>query len=195
MKIFKKIFASFFLLSIIISCNKKLFVDKEYVITKTKGIAVFIDNESRKYRTFGTGDVRTSKDSLIPDFFIPYNFSKKTITREDMDKALFSKSAHKVSFFYLIRDCKEEERSSSIDRETIALLLDKNIDDYLHSNKIFVQPVELEYLKYSNSLVIDYYDLHKSLTIFYKSKPIRFLFNRDYFDVLRMNVLEYDWEK
>ncbi|MBK7883817.1 MAG: hypothetical protein IPJ81_08450 [Chitinophagaceae bacterium] len=91
------------------------------LLQRQKGIAVFIDNESRKYRTFGTGDVCTSKDSLIPDFFIPYNFRKKTITREDMDKALFSKSAHKA-FFYLIRDCKEEERSSSIDRETIAFV-------------------------------------------------------------------------
>lgn len=187
-----KIFVSllFYCLFVTInSCNKRILVDKQYVVNKAKGIAIFIDKESRQFRNLGIGDVFT--DSLIPDFFIPYNFTEKIIQKKDINRVFLKKRNKKISFFYLKGDCNEAERTSSIKEESLLITLDKNIDEYLQSNKIFVLPVEINYLK--NGSNREYYDLHKSLVLEFRGEKIPFLFNSGYFDVLKMNVLQFDW--
>lgn len=172
------------------SCTKKFFADKELIIGKTKGIAVFVNKESRNDRNSSNGHLFV--DSLIPDFFIPYKFSKNTINKEEIDKAILSNDSHNVSFFYLIRDCNEAERSAAIKFDCIPLLLDKNIDDYLHSNKIFVQPVEIHFIK--ANIDREYYTLRKNLDIFYQGKVIKLLFQNGSYDILSMDLLECNWK-
>lgn len=173
-----------------LSCNKILFVDKKYKIEKSKGLAVFLDIESRKFRNVGNGDVFI--DSLMPDFFIKYDFSKKIISKKDIDKALLSRSEVNVFFFKLIRDCGDADRTSSIEQDCITLLLDKNVDSFLHSSKVYVQPVEFEFIR--SNIDRDYFELHKSLTISYTGKQIKLILNKGLYEILKTNVLEYDWK-
>lgn len=185
-----KIIGVILLLSTSISCNKKLFVDKHLIIEKKRGVMVFIDKESRRLRNMHNGDVFT--DSLIPDFFIAHNFTNKVVTKQEIDEVIFSKAEHNISFFYLLRDCNEIDRTSSINIDCLPIYLDNDIDEYLHSNKIYVQAAEIEFIR--ENLNREYYDLHKSLTIKYKAKFAYLRVNKGSLGILKTRVLEYDWK-
>lgn len=183
-----------FLFSVLLSCHKFIIVDKANVIRKKEGILVFIDDESKKFRNTN-GDV--FNDSLITDFFIPYNFSnKKIITKDDID-ILFKNTKEKDIFFsYIKDDCKTGEKKIGVQAST-EIFLDKNIDDYLQSNKLLILPVEIQYLKIKDNLGTDYYRLHKldNLQIVYKSNKIKLILHSDYYDILGFKILEFNWKK
>jgi hypothetical protein len=152
---------------------------------------VFMDNESRSFRNLGSGDVFT--DSLIPDFFIPHKFSNKIVSKTDLEEILFRRNDAKVSFVYLIRDCDQSQRQSSIEKESQEFVLDKSIDAYLNSNKLFILPVELRYI--ISNIDREYYNLHKELTLHYREHSLRLSFSPGSLEVLQMDVLENDWIK
>jgi hypothetical protein len=173
------------------SCSNKFIVNKNYVINREKGVAVFIDKDSKRFRNIEKGDVFI--DSLIPDFFISYKFKKSIISRQDLNLALTGEANKNVSFFYLRGDCNETNRNSYVNQDAQEILLDTSIDNYLHSNKIFLVPVELEYL--NNNIDREYYNLYKTQIIIYKQKRVNLIFNRGFLDVLKINVLEGEWNK
>lgn len=191
MQYLKKYIFFISLFSSVLSCNHKFLVRKDLLINKEKGMVVFIDRESRKNRRFGEGDIFTVKDSLIPDFFIPTKLLK-TITKQDIINILSSKKLNDAYFFNLIRDCNETDRQSSIEKDCLHLTLDSNIDEYLKSKTIYILPTEI-YYTYS-PFGNDYFELHKSISLFFNKKEIKINFNRRSYDIIRMDVLEYDWE-
>jgi hypothetical protein len=171
----------------ICGCNTKMFVSKQDVINRMKGIAVFVDR-SEVINT-QSGDVFV--DSLIPDFFIPYSFSKSIIQQENIIEALSSADGKKAAFFYLKGDCKEG-RNSSIAKDAFAFILKEPIDNYIKSYKIFLVPVEFSFVK--SSVSREYLEISKEILLRYSDKVIRLQIDQGYLDVLRMDVLEYQWE-
>lgn len=185
----KTIIYSILCFILFISCSERFFVNNQYVIKRIKGIALFTDKESKNFRNLGQGDVFT--DSLLPDFFIPFNFDKPIVQKKIIETALFSNLTPKGHFFYLQGDCNEEQRTALINAESLKLDLDKNVDNYLASNKTYILPVELNYLEVNINK--EYYNLHRFLEIEFNHKTIKILFEPGYLQVLKLNVLQYDW--
>lgn len=168
------------------SC-KGLFLTKGRIVHKQTGVLVIVDDSLRKFRN-QSGHVFT--DSLLPDFFVPFKFKKKTVSILSIENAFFSKKNKEVDFISIRGDCDGAIRRSSID-ESIAVLFDRNIDEYLGSKKLNFLPVEISYLHGAASF--DYLTIHKSLAFKKNSDTANFFFRSGYLDILRLDVLEYEW--
>jgi hypothetical protein len=157
------------------------------VIQTKSGILVFIDDSLRKVRNTSS-DVFT--DSLLPDFFIPIKFSTKSISESAIKKAFFEKKNLKISFVNISRDCNSTTRKSSM-LESLRLELDKEIDEYVGSKRLFLLPVQIDYLYGKSNF--DYLSVRKSLTLQKGNDSVRLEFKNGYLDIGVISVLEYEW--
>jgi len=149
---------------------------------------VFFENDPKAFKPLINGDVFT--DSVIKDVFIPFKFKAGVIGKDIILKAIFSKDKHNVSFIHLIRDCNGMERKSAIEYDCTTILLNNNVDGYL-SNKIFVQPVEIEFLE--TNISPGYYSIYKNKELLFKNTKTMLDFRSGAYEILRVNVLEYNW--
>ncbi len=179
------------LIFIMNSCNIKFFVERDLIIQKETGIIFLFDNANYKNREFGEGDIFVIKDSLIPDFFISHKFASKPITKEAMLKAMFSNTTHSAHFINLIRDCKGTEKQTSIEIDSWPLEFDEPIDSYLKEKKIFLLPVEIQFV--FSSVDREYPQINKSIILKHNSKSTKIEFMPKDYDIIDMKVIQYDW--
>lgn len=177
------------LISIIsLCCNKTYFVNKSRVVQKVTGLMIFFEYNSSLIKSLNNGDVFT--DSLIKDIFIPYKFNSRIIERVDVENAIFSKNMHSGSFIHLIRDCNGEDRKSAITYDCMSLMLNNKVDNYT-TNRIYVQPVEIEFVE--TNLSPEYYLIYKKQELSFKNSTTILSFRKGAYEVLRINVLEHNW--
>lgn len=146
------------------SCNYSLFVKSDNVIRTSKGILLLSDLSILE-RKVGDSSLPVSRDTLMPDIFIPMNIVEKMIPNSEKDWiSLLASNKKSGMFFFKSNDCGEKIRDMYISSsDTISLIEDKSQNYY--SSVIYALPVEIYYIR-STSITPKFYYTNKN-ALFY----------------------------